>query len=61
MRGWVPREWYERYGSRADSFHLPKAASQREALAVQIGADGYTLMDAVLGHDEAQHRGSARS
>ena len=22
---------------------------------MQIGADGYTLMDAVLGHDEAQH------
>jgi transposase len=55
VRGWVPREWYERYGPRADSFHLPKAASQREALAVQIGADGYTLMDAVLGHDEARH------
>src|SRR2546425_1368450 len=42
VRGWVPREWYERYGPRADSFHLPKAASQRETLAVQIGADGYT-------------------
>src|SRR5437899_9445844 len=55
VRGWVPREWYERYGPRAASFHLPKAASQRETLAVQIGADGYTLMDAVLGHDEARH------
>ena len=55
VRGWVPREWYERYGPRADSFHLPKAASQRETLAVQSGADGYTLMDAVLGHDEARH------
>ena len=55
VRGWVPREWYERYGPRADSFHLPKAASQRETLAVQIGADGYTLMDTVLGHDAARH------
>jgi transposase len=55
VREWVPREWYERYGPRADSFHLPKATSQREALAVQSGADGYALMDAVFGRDTARH------
>lgn len=55
LREWAPLEWYERYGPRAESYRLPKAASQRDALAVQIGADGYALMDAIYGADGAQH------
>jgi transposase len=41
----VPREWYARYGLRAEQTRLPKDASKREALARQIGADGYQLLD----------------
>jgi transposase len=41
----VPREWYARYGLRAEQTRLPKDASTREALARQIGADGYPLLD----------------
>ena len=55
LRAWAPLEWYDRYGPRAESYRLPKAASQREALAVQIGADGYALMDAMYGADDAHH------
>jgi transposase len=55
VRQWVPLEWYERYGPRAESFRLPKDKSQRESLAVQIGADGYALMDAIYGGDDASH------
>src|SRR5499426_1152912 len=55
VRGWVPLEWYESYGHRAESFRLPKDKSQRDALAVQIGAAGYTLMDAIYSRDDAQH------
>lgn len=55
VRAWTPLEWYERYGPRAESFHLPKAASQREALALQVGADGYALMDAIFDGDAASH------
>jgi transposase len=55
VRGWAPLEWYERYGPRAESFRLPKEQSKRESLAVQTGADGYALMDAVYGSDEARH------
>jgi len=55
VRAWTPLEWYERYGPRAESFHLPKAASQRESLALQVGADGYALMDAIFDGDEASH------
>ena len=45
VHGWAPREWYERYGPRADLFRLPKETSKRNALALVIGADGYALMD----------------
>jgi transposase len=41
----VPLEWYARYGLRAEQTRLPKDASTREALAWQIGADGYQLLD----------------
>jgi transposase len=43
----VPLDWYTRYGLRADQTRLPKDASKREALARQIGADGYQRLDAV--------------
>lgn len=55
VRQWVPLEWYESYGPRAESFRLPKEKSKRDRLAVQIGADGYALMDAIYGRDEAQY------
>jgi transposase len=55
VRQWVPLEWYERYGPRAEAYRLPKAASQRDALAVQIGADGYALMDRIFGGEDTRH------
>jgi transposase len=47
VRQHVPPAWYDRYGLRADRGRLPKEASKRDALALQIGADGYQLLDAV--------------
>lgn len=44
----VPLEWYARYGLRSDQARLPKDASKREALARQIGADGYQLLEWML-------------
>jgi transposase len=41
----VPLDWYPRYGLRSDQARLPKDASKREALARQIGADGYRLLE----------------
>jgi transposase len=43
----VPLAWYDRYGLRADQGRLPKETSQCDALAWQIGADGYQLLDGV--------------
>jgi transposase len=45
VRQQVPPEWYTRYGLRSDQARLPKDASKREALAHQIGADGYQLLE----------------
>jgi transposase len=47
VRGWVPLEWYDLYALRAESYRRPKERSTRDALAVQMGADGYALMDAI--------------
>jgi transposase len=45
---YVPLEWYPRYGLRSDQARLPKDTSKREALARQIGMDGYELLDWVV-------------
>jgi transposase len=49
----VPLDWYTRYGLRLDQTRLPKDASKREALACQIGADGYQLLDGVWAAESA--------
>jgi transposase len=54
VRQHVPVAWYERYGPRAESMRLPKDASKRDTLAVQIGAEGYAVLDAIFGHDDAR-------
>jgi transposase len=43
----VPLDWDTRYGLRSDQARLPKETSKREALARQVGVDGYQLLDAV--------------
>lgn len=47
LRAQVPEDWYARYGHRIDNYQLPKADSQRQALAATIGADGRQLLAAV--------------
>jgi transposase len=44
----VPLDWYARYGLRAEQARWPKDANKREALARQIGVDGYQLLDWVV-------------
>ena len=36
----ISSDWFERYSHRVENYRLPKAESQRTALAQQIGADG---------------------
>jgi transposase len=51
----VPLDWYARYGLRSDQTRLPKDASKREALAQQVGADGYQLLDGVWTAERAPY------
>ena len=60
VRQQVPPAWYTRYGLRSDQARLPKDASKREALARQIGADGYQLLDWVRAADPALACGPPR-
>ncbi len=47
LRSFAPDDWYERYGRRIEEYRLPKGKEKRAALVEQIGADGYTLLDAI--------------
>lgn len=40
-------EWVDRYGVRADEYHLPTSEAQRRAYAETVGADGSTLLLAI--------------
>src|SRR5919199_6032582 len=39
--------WFKRYGRRIEDYRLPKRRNEREALAIEIGRDGFTLLDAL--------------
>src|SRR6266566_1370777 len=43
----ISPDWFERYSHRVENYRLPKAESQRTALAQQIGADGMHLLSAL--------------
>jgi transposase len=43
----ISSDWFERYSHRVENYRLPKAHSQRTALAQQIGADGMHLLSAL--------------
>lgn len=44
LKNMASPDWYERYGRRFDSFHLPDSQEKRQALMQKIGEDGYRLM-----------------
>src|SRR5205823_809239 len=45
LRTWMPGEWIKRYARPFDNYRLPTSPEEREALAEQVGADGFTLLD----------------
>ena len=49
LRGVVQPAWFERYGRRIEEYRLPKGQEKRQALALEIGADGFVLLDALDG------------
>lgn len=49
LRDLAPEAWYRRYGRRAEDTRLPQSKEGRASYAVEVGADGYALLDAVGG------------
>ena len=49
LREVAPPAWFERYGRRIEEYRLPKSQDKRAALLLEIGADGYHLLDALDG------------
>ena len=48
LRAQVTPDWFARYGVRVENYRLPKADTERAALAATIGADGFHLLRAAL-------------
>jgi transposase len=46
LRGWVPVEWFERYGRRVEYFRLPKGEEAQRTWVEQVGRDGVQLLQA---------------
>jgi transposase len=47
LRGVARPVWFERYARRVEDYRLPKKQAEREALALEVGADGFALLDAL--------------
>ena len=47
LRGIARPDWFKRYGRRIEDYRLPKRREDREALALEIGSDGFVLLEAL--------------
>ena len=45
LRTHVAQDWYDRYEKRMEEHRFPKEATKRQALAGQIGQDGWNLLN----------------
>jgi transposase len=55
LGGIASGEWTRRYGQRGDDWRLPKAEHARLEKAVEVGRDGYLLLEAVHAPDAPPH------
>lgn len=51
LRAQVNDDWFERYERRIEMYRLPKAQTEREAVALTIGRDGHQLLAAMAATD----------
>jgi len=51
LRAVAPADWHKRYDRRVEDMRLPEAGSKRDAYAIQVGTDGFMLLDALDGTD----------
>ena len=51
LRSVAPADWHERYDRRVEDMRLPESGPKRDAYFVQVGADGFLLIDILDGAD----------
>ena len=49
LRAVAHSDWHEHYGRRIEDRRLPDTGPKRDAYVVQVGTDGYQLLDALAG------------
>jgi transposase len=54
LRDIVPADWHERYDRRVEDMRLPVTGPKRDAYIVQVGTDGFHLLDALNGDHSGQ-------
>jgi transposase len=47
LRALAPAAWFARYTHRIEDYRLPRSKEKREAFALDVGADGFLLLDAL--------------
>ena len=47
LRSSIPEAWITRYGKRSEDYRLPQKGPEREAYILQVGEDGFALLDAL--------------
>lgn len=47
LRELAPNEWFERYAHRIETYRLPKGRDARDAWLLEVGQDGFLLLDAL--------------
>ena len=56
LQGHVPADWYLRYGARIEEYRLPREEAEQQKLAIQIGKDGYQLLEWVYAEEPQEIR-----
>jgi len=51
LRALASSEWHDRYDVRVEDMRLPEIGPKRDAFVVQVGADGFRLLDALAQAD----------
>ena len=51
LRAFAPADWHERYDKRVEERRMPEVGPKRDAYVVQVGADGFRLLDALARSD----------
>lgn len=55
LRDRVNQDWFEAYSQRTSNYLLPQKASERQAWASQVGADGYYLLRHIYENNGLPH------